>query len=473
MSDVIEVIRPNQISLNGHIFDFSKLGSNKRIWVCQQRRQRGCKVRLHTSPIMNTLSLNSVIGVHSHEPDPAKVEVKKAIRKIQHEASTSTATPAQILANHLPSLSPAAFGKLPRSDHIKRGIRNVRCKTSGSLVVPHRREDINLPTAFTMTKSNNKFLLFDSGPSPDRIMMFATAENLEFLKNADVMLIDGTFKSSPVLFAQLFVFHGFRSNTSFPCVYCLMPNRTTATYTRLLDALKALSPGLAPRTIMSDYERSSINAFEDAFPLAEQKGCFFHFAQAVFRHIQQLPDLYHMYSTDSDFNLHMRQFIALAFFPPEDVLCTYDLMVEEEFFVRNEVLLAEFVVYFEKTWLGLWNRRRTARNAPLFAIPLWNCYQSILDDLPKTNNSCEGFHNGFASLLGASNPTIYKLINGLQDQQSLLELKIQQLLANSLPPQKRQYKESAESLKQIVSSYGDNNFSPMEHLRRLAFQIKK
>lgn len=60
-------------------------------------------------------------------------------------------------------------------------------------------------------------------------------------------------------------------------------------------------------------------------------------------------------------------------------------------------------------------------------ISLWNCFHSVLEDLPKTNNACEGFHNGFASVLGAHHPTIYKLIDSLKDEQVLTELAMSQL----------------------------------------------
>ena len=43
----------------------------------------------------------------------------------------------------------------------------------------------------------------------------------------------------------------------------------------------------------------------------------------------------------------------------------------------------------------------------------------VKDGLPKTNNSVEGWHNEFGSLLAANRPSIWKFIEGLQKQQSL------------------------------------------------------
>lgn len=42
--------------------------------------------------------------------------------------------------------------------------------------------------------NDEKFWLSDSGPAEQRMLIFATQRNLEFLKHADVWLMDGTFE---------------------------------------------------------------------------------------------------------------------------------------------------------------------------------------------------------------------------------------------------------------------------------------
>lgn len=274
------------------------------------------------------------------------------------------------------------------------------------------------------------------------------------------------------MFDQLFVIHGHRDKSTFPLVYCLTPNRTTATYIRILTALGNICHGLAPKFIMSDFELASINAFAEVYPGAKQRGCFFHFNQCFFKNIQKRPDLFHLYSTDSDFSLKLRHLVALAFVPKDDVLVAFEQLMDDPFFVQHELLLLDFVHYFETTWLGPWNMRHTSRVEPRYKLKLWNCFQSVLDDAPKTNNGCEGFHNAFSGLLGASHPTIYKFIDGLKDKQVLSELKMNQFLAGTTPPQNQKYKDSANKLKEIVEHYATGQWSHVEYLRRLAYCIK-
>ena len=48
----------------------------------------------------------------------------------------------------------------------------------------------------------------------------------------------------------------------------------------------------------------------------------------------------------------------------------------------------------------------------------------VLRDLPRSNNSCEGFHCALKSSITATRPNIWKLLNGLQKELSLSETKI-------------------------------------------------
>ena len=222
---------------------------------------------------------------------------------------------------------------------------------------------------------------------------------------------------------------------------------------------------------MTDFESASIGAFASAFPASRQRGCFFHFSQCLWRHIQQLPDVLQEYSTTPDFALNLKQIVSLAFVPPEDVPKWYDKMVDTAFFRAYDAILQPFLGYVENTWIGGLDRRRN-RRAPLFFIALWNCYESVLNDLNKTNNYCEGFNNGFHSLLGSSHPTIFKFIDGLKKQQGLTDLKREQLLAGSQQAVGRAtYKISAAKLKKVVLEYGTHK-DTNDYLRAVAHNIE-
>lgn len=72
---------------------------------------------------------------------------------------------------------------------------------------PQKLEDLVLPEILTTT--GQKFLQYDNGPKEEnRLIMFWTDASLEFLANSDVWFMDGTVRSGPALFDQIYTIHG-------------------------------------------------------------------------------------------------------------------------------------------------------------------------------------------------------------------------------------------------------------------------
>jgi len=165
------------------------------------------------------------------------------------------------------------------------------------------------------TANDENFVLYDSGVGDNnRILIFGTMQNLSILSTCRTWLADGTFDTAPSLFSQIYTIHGIKHGHTFPLVYALLPDKTQATYARMVHALKTLKPTLDPGLILVDYEKAAINVFEMEFPRARIQGCFFHLCQAVMRHIQS-AGLKERYETDPNFALSMRHLTALAFVP--------------------------------------------------------------------------------------------------------------------------------------------------------------
>ena len=66
----------------------------------------------------------------------------------------------------------------------------------------------------------------------------------------------------------------------------------------------------------------------------------------------------------------------------------------------------EFGAYVERTWIGSVN----GPTAPIFDTFLWNQYDAVLAGLPRSNNLVEGWHNGFQTLFGTSNPKLWTFL---------------------------------------------------------------
>ncbi len=73
----------------------------------------------------------------------------------------------------------------------------------------------------------------------------------------------------------------------------------------------------------------------------------------------------------------------------------------------------------------------------------------------KTNNKCEGLKRAFSAFLAANHPTLWKFIFGLQQQQTLTEIRICKIIAgNSRPENAAKHISLGASLKKVLEDYG-------------------
>ena len=64
-------------------------------------------------------------------------------------------------------------------------------------------------------------------------VIFTTKLNLQTLCSADTLLMDGTFKSCPKPFCQLYTILAYVNTFYIPLVFALLPDKTQSTYMRL------------------------------------------------------------------------------------------------------------------------------------------------------------------------------------------------------------------------------------------------
>ncbi|CAG9768205.1 unnamed protein product [Ceutorhynchus assimilis] len=156
------------------------------------------------------------------------------------------------------------------------------------------------------------------------------------------------------------------------------------------------------------------------------------------------------YTQNFDFALELRKLAALSFVPSDNVVAAFEELLVSAFYREHEEVLLPVFNYFEDTWIGRCDRKGH-RRPPLFTISLWNYFKLVEEDIPRMNNSVEGWYNSFSSVLGAAHPIIWKFINALKKEESLNHLKVEQLIGGYHAPSKRVYKDKAKRIGQIVS----------------------
>ena len=100
------------------------------------------------------------------------------------------------------------------------------------------------------------------------------------------------FRHALIFSTRYFLCHGFKNGKQFPLVYALLPDKSRQTYSRLLELVKrktvSLELNLSPSKFLGDFELAIKQAVDLCFPLADFKGCYFHFSQALMRKFQAL-----------------------------------------------------------------------------------------------------------------------------------------------------------------------------------------
>ena len=268
------------------------------------------------------------------------------------------------------------------------------------------------------TLSGERFLLCDDRDA-DKIVMFATQENLKLLSEANSIYMDGTFEVCPSMFYQLYTINAFIHGKQFPLLYALLPAKSREVYNRMFMLLKESMQNFGiqiinPQNVIFDFELALIQAAELHFPGANLHGCYFHFAQCLWRKVQELG-----LSSDYKDDEHIRAFIqksaALSFVPITFVRIAWNNIKQA---MPPDPRLQQYCDYFESTWLN-----------GNFRLPMWNYFAY---DGPCTNNHLEGWHNRLKRIARKSHPNIYEMLELLQKEPAATEVTIRQLEAGGI-----------------------------------------
>jgi hypothetical protein len=231
-------------------------------------------------------------------------------------------------------------------------------------------------------------------------LIFTTIANLKQLELSSFWVMDGTFKTVPTIFKQLYTIHGSvggnENSRIMPLVYALMSSKSEECYKRLFQDLIEFSEehdiDLQPRYILTDFEKAAINAIQAEFQNIQNKGCHFHLAQNVYRKVQHCG-LVTRYGTDENFSLLIRHIPALAFLPPNEIPEAFN-----ELKVNMPREANEIMEWFENYYVHGKVRRRlrrsgnVVRESPLFPPSLWSVVDNIEYTFPRTQNSVEAWH---------------------------------------------------------------------------------
>jgi hypothetical protein len=254
--------------------------------------------------------------------------------------------------------------------------------------------------------------------------------------------MDGTFSCNPSIFTQLYTVHIKLYDEFIVGFWCLLPNKTSATYVRLFQLVQQQANVrnviLQPAVIHVDFEQAVMQAITSEFHL-QPRGCLFHFCQSVLRHVQQSGfQVAYKTNVPPEVRTWIRRLIALPMVPPLRTDQAFQAAVAN----APNILGADAMNnYIRQTYIDA--------NA-LFPRDVSNC----LEQRDRTTNVCEGYHRVINVTFKGRRPDPFAFIKCLQQQESDIERRVAQLQIGA-PPRKRKaaYVLVDESLDRLRDQY--------------------
>jgi len=221
-------------------------------------------------------------GTLKHTHPPITPEIKaEAVDRIKRRAQVHPNEPPQqvITAELRNDHNEEVLAHLPEHQNLKKSVNRMQNRSR-----PNNPADLNsldIVEPYTTTIKGQRFLQCDSGPyNEKRLIIFTTKENLRILCESPMVFWNGTFKTVPHMFTQLFTVHGLYLKHLYPLVNALTTHKDEETYDLLDGEIKSLATQngytFRPETMMWDFELANMNAARAHVVGIRIKGCLFH-----------------------------------------------------------------------------------------------------------------------------------------------------------------------------------------------------
>ena len=179
----------------------------------------------------------------------------------------------------------------------------------------------------------------------------------------------------------------------------------------------------------------------------------------------QNKNLSKKYLNNSNTRLSFKKLKALCFVPTTEVIQAFKLIEKS-----SAPDFQPMIGYLEKWYIGKPKSNCPGvRLVPSYPITMWNCYQRVLNDEQRTNNSLESWHQQFEQACG-KHPTLHKLIEQFCREQKNTEILVVQLNVDVYNKTKR-CQTVDDQIREVVLQWKESQLS--EYLGKTFFSALK
>ena len=439
--------------LNDFRYQKNKLSANRIIWRCGLKT---CRAYLKTSRFPLDIDDEQNFHVFSidhynHPPQSDVINRAKFRDKVREKITQDPTKPLKRQYNLSVIEHMQGGGDREYNVDEYHTLKSMFSRTRANCLPdrPDTIEDVEIYGQWSRTWNDKRFLL--ELDNDWEYAVFATDRNLITLSQCKEIYIDATFRSTPAPYEQVFNilgrFHGF----VIPLVTAVMGQRQIGNYRQILQVVKRrirqLGSRWRPRLMICDFEQALISSLETEFPNAEVRGCYFHFLQNLWKHVQTLG-LSIPYGTNRELKKLIRKIMSIGYLPSAIVRMNFFNLKHDPNTRRLVVLfpaLRNWINYVETTYIvGNWAPR------------MWNVFDRNMSQ--RTNNNIESFHKQFNLMVEVRHPSLWVFIRKLKDMQlSTKRTTINAMNGRDPPARQRKWKLLENKLVQLKQDYLNGN----------------
>ncbi|CAF1356593.1 unnamed protein product [Adineta ricciae] len=395
--------------VNGYIYNLNKSTAKVNYWVCEEKM---CWTGIHLN--LNDEFVKHTANSHTHLAIPERREIRQLMTKVKERVTKETTAIGQIYNEELSrtNLSRGALANAHTARVANSGLNRTRRQITPTLPLSM---NFDIPSIYKETSNGERFLLADriqrvNGEIGQRMVLYATDEQLRLLFDCSHILMDGTFDSCPPHFDQIYSIHGIRNGQNFLCVLALLTGRFAAIYKDLFMILtqhaNRLGLHFSPSQITTDFEPAMISAVADEFPNARHIGCYYHFVQSIHRQVQSLG-LSNLYRDDINIRSNARKLMALPLVPLNKIERAFEEVVQTAPDPR-----CTLIRYFRGYWMTK------------MKISMWH----VSDLNIRTNNMVEGWNHRFNRCVAKYHPNVWHTLDCFKREEVLFEQQVLKML---------------------------------------------
>lgn len=373
---------------------------------------------------------------HGEEIRRIKIFEMKAMMKL------TMGTPRAIVSKILCGSSADVILAVGKLETIKKILRNYRESLINPL--PYQFPSLRLSSILSNTHTNELFYRYGVDNYNNQIvhnefLFFYSDSAVDALKRNMIWSVDGTFQVVPKPWYQLYSISFLQNNNVFPSIFIIFKNKKHETYLNAFNMLCRKISGLNPRIIKTDFEFGAINALKLCFPYALISGCQFHLGQALMRKLKVF-NLYYLYKSNPIIKKFVKSLIALSYCDINQIIETFSQLKMQ---VDFPDILSPLYQYFYNNYISSDLDGR-------FPVTLWHALDIFDQEVPRTNNSIEGWHNAFKNSFGTSRYSFSLLITKLKDEEELIRQKRIRSEYNDVVCRRRRYVILEERLRNCI-----------------------